>query len=398
MRPRLVYVVTHPVTADLLLRGQLGYMRSAGFDVTLVSSPGADLATVADREGVPAIAVPMTREPSRHDATSLVELGRALRRLSPDIVHASTPKAGLLGMLAARALRCRARIYLLRGLRLETARGPLRQVLSATERIASTCATSVPCVSESLLRVAVDGGYVPRRKAHVIGPGSSNGVDAARFHPTPERLTTGWELVGRHGVERGDFVIGFVGRLVGDKGIAELLDAFAVVRSEVPRARLLLVGDGLAGDGLSTALADRIRCTPRAHAVGAVRDLAPYYATFDVLAFPSHREGFPNVPLEAGAAGVPTVGYRATGVVDAVDDGVTGLLCPRGDWHALARAVLLYARDGDLRRAHGAAARARATTRFAQASIWAEWRRFFEGTLNAPLAPAVEAQATRVAS
>ncbi len=387
-RPRLVYVVTHPVTADVLLRGQLTFMREHGFDVTVIGAPGPELDRVRERERVDVVGLPMARQTHpRQDPVSLARLVGILRRIRPDIVNAGTTKAGLLGMLAARAVNVPVRIYLLRGLRLETAKGIMRPILAVTERIASACAHDVVCVSPSLKRLSVDGGYIPADKASVVGEGSSNGYDTERYRRTPELVEKGQALASELGVQPDDRVIAFVGRLAWDKGITELLDAFEIVRREIPKTKLLLLGGDLGDEVAEDHLVARVRSAPGVIATGRIADLAPWYARMDVLAFPSYREGFPNVPAEAGSAEVPVVGFRSTGVIDVIDDGRTGTLVTPGDVEGLARGLIAYLRSPELGRAHGRAARARVEAKWERHAVWSAWLEAYRSRLAARALP-----------
>ncbi|AKV01166.1 Alpha-1,3-N-acetylgalactosamine transferase PglA [Labilithrix luteola] len=379
-----MYVVTHPVTADVLLRGQLTFMRERGFEVSVVSAPGPELDRVREREGVETVVVPMVRNnDAKADVVSLARMVRVLERLRPDIVNAGTPKGGLLGMIAARTLSVPVRIYLLRGLRLETVHGVLRPILAATERIASTCAHDVACVSPSLRDISVAGGYISKRKATIIGAGSSNGVDTTRFQRTPELRAEGTRLLESLGVPSDAPLVGFVGRLVADKGIAELLDAFAIVKREVPAARLVLLGGDLGDEVADASLVAKVRAAEGVVATPKIRDLAPYYARIDVLGFPSFREGFPNVVMEAASAEVPVVGFRSTGVVDGIVDGETGAIVDQRDVAGLARGITRYLKDPKLAAAHGRTARARTERLFRHEVVWNAWFEAYEARLRA---------------
>jgi glycosyltransferase involved in cell wall biosynthesis len=378
----VVLAVTDSITARYLLRGQLGHFASRGYDVTLVCSPGEGVDAVGAREGVRVAAVPMAREVAPiGDFVALWRMWRLLRRLRPDAVNASTPKAGLLGMLAARLAAVPVRVYTLRGLRLETAAGGMRRLLWWLERLAMRNAHRVVCVSESLRQRVVELHLAPPSKLRVLGAGSSNGVDAVRIGKAAGAQQVVAGLRQELGLAPAAPVIGFVGRLTRDKGVEELVAAFYEVRNRLPETRLLVLGDFEEGDPVAELAARSLGGDRTIVLAGWVRDTAPYYGLMNVLAFPSHREGFPNAPLEAAAAGVPTVGFAATGTVDAVVDGVTGRVVPVGDVGGFAEALFCYLTDDELRRRHGDAARRRVVDEFAPERVWAELERELRGLM-----------------
>jgi glycosyltransferase involved in cell wall biosynthesis len=226
----------------------------------------------------------------------------------------------------------------------------------------------VVAVSASLGARYVALGLAPARAVQTAGAGSSNGIVAERFAaPDPDAVAA---LRARLGLPEGTPVVGFVGRFTRDKGIAELVEAFGLLRAERPALRLLLVGSPEPGDPVAPDVLAHIDADPAIQTPGFLPDTAASYALMRVLAFPSHREGFPNVPLEAAAAGLPVVAARATGSVDAVVDGATGALVPLGDAAGLARALGRYLDDPALAAAHGRAGQARARDDFRPDAVW----------------------------
>lgn len=375
---KLVYVVTAPVTVRSFLRGQLQFLRQHGFKITVISSPGPQLTEVAEQEGVSALPISMEREIALwQDLRSVGALTTSLQKLQPDIVNASTPKAGLLGMVAARLSNIPVRVYQLRGLRMETTTGMKRFLLSATERIASHSAHHVICNSYSLLNRYAELGLAPRHKLRVLGLGSSNGVDPGRFSFTPERYQDSLHIRNELGLTTEGFVFGFVGRLTRDKGVPELIEAFVQLNRKMPQTSLVLVGDYELGDPVDVATMQQIQQHPAIHHVGFVMDTAPYYHLMQVLVFPSHREGFPNAPLEAAMAAVPTVGFDTTGVRDAVQHEQTGLLVPAGSVEDLMNAMSKLAVDSQLRNRLGDNARRWAEENFNPQKVWQQWVDFY---------------------
>jgi glycosyltransferase involved in cell wall biosynthesis len=339
---------------------RLETFRRAGFSVLLVSGPGELVDHTAAQAGVECAVIPMRRRISPFaDLLSLFRLWWLLGRRKPSLVEFSTPKAGLLGNVAARLRRVPRRVYMLRGLKLERSSGLKRRILLAAERTACACAHVVVCNSASLRAEAAALKLAPAEKLLVLGEGSSIGVDVERFSPGPSDLRDPGNVRERIGIFRGASVVGFVGRLTRDKGLPELIEAFDRILAADPAAHLLLVGwFDAAEDALDAGLRSRILSHPRIYCTGFVSDSAPYYRAMDVMVLPTWREGFPNVVLEASATGVPVVTTNSTGARDAVIPEVTGLLIPPGYPEAIYESVIKLLRDPERRRRMGRAARA----------------------------------------
>ena len=365
-----MYVATSALSANLL-RGQLRYLSQIGFEVILVSSPGKELDTARECEGVQVVAVPIAREISPwRDLLSLWRLWVIMRRLRPDIANVGTPKAGLLGGIAAWLNRVPCRFYTIRGMRWETTMGFKRWLLLLCERIACRSARRLICVSESVRRKIVAHGIADANRIAVLGSGSSNGVDASRFAPTSELLRAAAALRNAWDIPAGAPVIGFVGRFTRDKGIAQLLEAYLQVRSQFPDARLLMLGDFEEGDPLPPTVRRQLKSDSQVIRPGFVPDTAPWYQLMDAVVLPTRREGFPNVVLEAHAAGKPVVATQTTGTVDAIVNGLTGLLVPVGNASALAEAVIKLLRDRTLAQAMGRAGYHRVRREFRPEIVW----------------------------
>lgn len=370
------------------MRGQFRYLREAGFQVATASAAGDELDSL-ESDGIVAFAVPIERGfAPLADILSLWELWQLIRHFRPHITNVGTAKAGLLGGLAAQWADVPCRVYTLHGLRFQNASGLKRKVLRYLEKLACDSAHLVLCLSESVRQQAVEQGLVDAAYAVVLGRGSSQGVDAARFAPSDQRRQQALALRGELEIPHDAPVIGFVGGMNSERGVPELVRAFARLRHFHPALRLLLLGDWEAGDPMPPDMRGILDTDNRILWPGHVLDVAPYYHLIDVVCLPSHGEGFPPVLLEAQAAARPVVATAVTGCSDAIEHGVTGLLVPADDLDALTDALELLLADPAQARRLGEAGRERVLRHFRPEVIWKaladEYRRLLKES-NLPL-------------
>jgi len=368
---KLLVAATSPLTIQVLLRGQLSYMSDKGLEVHVLCAKDLDRTFVAAEKISGFWPVPLRRTPSPfYDIVALVRIFTVIRRIRPDIVNAGTPKAAFLVLLAARLACVPARVYTLRGLRLETSSGFSRTFLKWIELITASCAQRVIAVSKSLADLYVAQGLASGTKIAVLGKGSSNGVDCVRFARIDPLAPALMRLRTQLHIPNDSFVIGFVGRLTKDKGISDLLEAFQLIQKDTSTIRLLLVGQQEQADAISPSDSYFIKHTEAVVASGYVDDVVPYYNLMNVLVLPSQREGFPNAVLEAAACGIPTIAYRVTGIRDAIQDGLTGRLIEPGDITDLVAALSHYQGNPSICKQHGRNARQHAIANFRPESIW----------------------------
>ncbi len=385
---RLAHVMTSPMSL-LFFGGQVGHLRRSGFDVTMVSAPGEMLDEFGRRESVPTHAVPMVRPIAPgSDLVSLLRLRSLLRRLRPDVVHCHTPKAGLLGTIAARGAGVPVVFLSVFGVPQMTRSGLMRRLLDFTTRLSCRLADVVWCDSRSMARYVAEERLCDPAKIRVFGAGSVNGVDTSEaFNPARFDEGARHELLASYGIPPTAPTAIFVGRITRDKGIRELAAAWRTVRERIADAHLLIVGPLDEAHGLSGGDEAALRSDPRIHLAGMRRDVARHLAAADVFVNPSYREGFGIANLEASAMGLPVLSTRIPGCVDSVRDGVTGVLVPSHDAPALADALERYFRDADLRRRHGSAGRERAVREFRPATIWRELEQAYRERLAAARRP-----------
>lgn len=336
-RVKIIRTSTVPGSLDTFCRGLLSELQQeCGYEVVAVSSPGDRLETLAAREGVRTVAVPMERHISPlKDIKSLWRLVRVFRRERPMMVHSMTPKAGLLSMMAAWICRVPVRLHTFTGLVFPTATGLTQKILVFTDRLTCACATHIVPEGEGV-RNDLTSYRITAKPLKVLGHGNVRGIDLERFDPSLPEVMDSAAKIRKEGV----FTFIFIGRLVRDKGINELVSAFTELNREIPATRLILVGEQEPElDPLSPETLENISGCASIEAVGRLNDVRPWLAASDALAFPSYREGFPNVVIEAGAMGLPSIVTEINGSREIVSHGVNGVIIPPRDRDALLAAM-----------------------------------------------------------
>ena len=372
---KIVRTSTVPLSLDLFCRGLLREL-SQEYEVVAVSSPGPALEALSVREGVRVAAVPMRRRISPlSDMVSLWRLTRLLRRERPQMVHSITPKAGLLSMIAARIAGVPVRVHTFTGLLFPTASGLRRRLLMLADRTICRFATHVTTegegVRDDLLAAGVtDGGIT------VLG--NVRGVDLAYY----SRAAVEDDAVGALRAAEGVFTFIFVGRLVRDKGIGELAEAFARLQAGNANVRLLIVG-GREDEYPLAAATERILSQSEGICMaGWQEDVRPWYAAADALVLPSYREGFPNAVIEAGAMGLPSIVTDINGSREIVTDGVNGTVVPARDADALYEAMCRMCASPARAAVMGAAARSMAAARYEQSLVRTRLKQFYKEVLG----------------
>lgn len=347
-------------------------MLSEHYEVVGVSSPGPELEKVAQREGIRTLAVPMERKIAPFkDLVSLFRLIRLFHQEKPWMVHSLTPKAGLLAMMAARICRVPVRIHLFTGLVFPTATGLKQKILIATDKLTCACATRVIPEGKGVKK-DLERYHITSKPLAIIGNGNINGIDMDYFARTPEV-----EAEARKYLKSEAVTFCFVGRLVRDKGINELVSAFQNLHTNHPDTRLLLVGpfeEQL--DPLLPETKHAIEQDPSIEWAGWQNDIRPFLAASDVFVFPSYREGFPNVVIQAGAMGLPCIVTDINGCNEIITEGVNGCIIPSQNKSALQDAMMRFL-DPSLRKSMSEQARPQIAYRYERKTLWKELLKFY---------------------
>lgn len=338
--PKLIRITTVPLSLKLLLAGQLKFMSENGFEVIAVSSDGREISQITKQEGVRHEVIPFTRKITPvQDLKCIYRLVKLFRKEKPDIVHTHTPKAGLLGMIAANLAGVKIRIHTLAGIPAMAAEGTRKGLLEKSEKWTYSNASEVWPNSQGLFSYVSIQKLAPKTKLRLIGHGSSNGIDLNHF--SRESLKENHLVAATMRIMPGedDFIILAIGRMVKDKGIEELVSAFLNSKI-VNRSKLVLLGAFEQDlNPLSRETIQAIQDHPRIVQIDWSDHVSHYLALADLLVHPSHREGFPNVLLEAAAMQVPIICSDIIGNTDLITQQRTGLIFPVKDATVLKEAL-----------------------------------------------------------
>ncbi len=371
MKTKLFRTTTVPISLEKLLENQLRFMGKY-FDVTMISSDAAHLEKVGKLQDSKVHHIEMTRQITPlKDLAAIWKMYLYFKKQKPQIVHSHTPKAGLVSMIAAWMANVPNRLHTVAGLPLLEARGIKRTILDFVEKITYACANKIYPNSQGLCQIILENKYCDANKLKVIANGSSNGINTSYFDPKLYSEKDSMNLRAELDIYPGDFVFVFVGRLVTDKGINELVKAFARLNAEFPNTKLLLVGDYEKKlDPILPQTEKAIKGNPAIISTGFRTDVRPYFALSQMLVLPTYREGFPNVVLQAGSMGLPSIVTNINGCNEIISDGVNGLIIPVKDENAIFGAMKTAIQNDELFEIMQAGARDQIVSRFEQQVVW----------------------------
>lgn len=377
-KKKLIRITTADISLNSLIKGQLRFLNQY-FDVVALSNDTGKLKAVGEREGVRVIEVPMHREISlKSDILCLWKLYGVFKKEKPDIIHANTPKGSLLAMVAGWLAGVKHRLYTVTGLRYQGASGLFRIILMNMERISCFFATKVIPEGNGV-KEALHHDYITGKPLRVILNGNINGIDVEYFDPSiytldqrTDKYTGSREQIRQDlGFSDKDFVFIFIGRIVKDKGMNELANSLRRLPKSFPNVKLLLVGPFESKlDPLYEGNEDFFKGSPNVCYVGVQNDVRPFLFASDALVFPSYREGFPNVVLQAGAMGLPAIVTNINGCNEIIVDGCNGKIIPSKDERALHEMMAYFIENKNEVKKMADNARSMIIQRYEQKTVW----------------------------
>ncbi len=368
---KLIRITTIPLSLEKLLEGQLTFMNSH-YEVIAIAADQERLEKYGSDNKVRTFWVNMTRKITPvEDLKAVYKLYKYFKVEHPLIVHTHTPKAGIVGMLAAKLAGVPIRLHTVAGLPLLETTGGKRNILNFVEKLTYSLASKIYPNSFELKKIILDQNFTTNNKLKILGKGSSNGVDTKYFDPSIYSTKNNELLRAQLGINKKDLVFVFIGRIVSEKGINELITAFEKLYNGNPNIKLLLVGPFESDlDPIDDSNFEIIKSHSEIISVGYQEDVRPYLAISDVLAFPSYREGFPNVVMQAGAMNLPSIVTNINGCNEIIKDNENGIIIPVKDSTSLYRAMILLVNDRSLLEKLKKNARANITFNYEREQFW----------------------------
>ena len=374
-KTKIIRITTVPISFEKLLENQAKYFKNY-FNIIIVSSQKKKLNEIGNQQGVNVFFIPFTRKITPiNDIIATYKLYRYLIKEKPTIVHTQTPKAGIVGMLASFLAKIPVRMHTVGGLPLMESKGLKRILLNYVEILTYALATNIYSNSFGLLKFIIDQKFCKKNKIKVLCNGSSNGIDLNFFDPLKIKAKERDQLMFSLGIKKNEFIFLYVGRLVRDKGINELVYAFKKILFNNKKFKLLLVGNFEEDlDPLKKEVIDEINLNPNIVYVGYQNDIRPYLAISNCFVFPTYREGFPNVILQAGAMNIPCIVSNINGCNEIIKDSINGILIAKKNIQELIEAMLRISSNHNLRNKLSKNSRQIILKNFDQKSIWESLR------------------------
>ncbi|MCF0053973.1 glycosyltransferase family 4 protein [Dyadobacter sp. LJ53] len=381
---KLLRITTETYSLRILLKGQLRYMSENGMEVYMASTPDKHVPDMEASQNAQFHPLPLSRELTPFkDLMALFSTIRLIRKLKPHIVHTHSPKAGIIGMLAAYICNVPLKMHTVAGLPLMEITGPKRKLLNFVETLTYWCSDWVLPNSHELKQFILDNNLSPdKSKVKVLGNGSSNGIDLKYFSANPQLLAESSDFRKQNNVGEHDIVLAFMGRLANYKGVNELVKAFQILEKRHQNLKLVLIGAPEDLNPLEETTESEIANNKSIIAVGHQNDVRKFLVASDIFVFPSYREGFPQALLQASAMGIPCIATNINGCNEMIEDGKTGILIEPKSVNAIVEACEKLIKDRQASEKMGMLAQQYVLKNFEQQQLWKDIHTFYNAHLS----------------